>query len=156
VSAITNLVTTTWSWTLASALIACVVVAAAVAVFVDWGPFSSQPAPDVDAKAVPPSNPIRHPPAAPTERLNTLPGDLGEFTGRRAEVGVLLARREKEAAAIGIHAVDGMAGVGKTTLAVHVAHLLAERYPDAQLYVNLRGYLGDQEPMRPEEALEVL
>src|SRR5262249_33421961 len=62
----------------------------------------------------------------------------------------------KEAAAVCIHAVDGMAGVGKTTLAVHAAHLLAERYPDAQLYVNLRGYLGDQEPMRPEEALEVL
>jgi tetratricopeptide (TPR) repeat protein len=49
-----------------------------------------------------------------------------------------------------------MAGVGKTALAVHAAHLLCGRYPDAQLYVNLRGYLSDQAPMRSDEALEVL
>ena len=51
-----------------------------------------------------------------------------------------------------ISAIGGTAGVGKTALAVHWAHQVAERFPDGQLYVNLRGYDPDQ-PMTAAGAL---
>jgi len=52
-----------------------------------------------------------------------------------------------------ISAVSGMAGVGKTTLAVQWAHRIAGRFPDGQLYVNLRGFGPDGTPMDPAEAV---
>ena len=51
-----------------------------------------------------------------------------------------------------ISAIGGAAGVGKTALAVYWAHQVAERFPDGQLYVNLRGY-DPGEPMPPPDAL---
>jgi hypothetical protein len=66
----------------------------------------------------------------------SLPGDLPEFTGREEELqGLLdsiLATADGNARAIAIHAIDGMAGVGKTAFTVHAAHLLTERFPDGQ------------------------
>ena len=50
-------------------------------------------------------------------------------------------------------AIDGMPGIGKTTLAVHLAHEFAAGYPDGQLYVDLRGYDGREPAMSPAEAL---
>ena len=52
-----------------------------------------------------------------------------------------------------ISALSGTAGVGKTALAVHWAHMAAERFPDGQLYVNLRGFYPGGSAMRPTEAL---
>ncbi|MET7456055.1 BTAD domain-containing putative transcriptional regulator [Streptomyces sp. NPDC005574] len=72
-----------------------------------------------------------------------LPHDLAAFTGRRAELEKVLgwvSDDGRPAGTVVISAVGGMAGVGKTALAVHWAHRVAARYPDGQLYVNLRGF----------------
>src|SRR5215469_8141916 len=52
-----------------------------------------------------------------------------------------------------IAAVSGAPGVGKTSLAVHWAHRVADQFPDGQLYVNLRGFDPDGQAMDPAEAL---
>ncbi|WP_432990111.1 BTAD domain-containing putative transcriptional regulator [Dactylosporangium sp. CA-233914] len=67
-----------------------------------------------------------------------LPADLPTFSGRREELAATIAAGEH--ATVVITAVDGMAGVGKTAFAVHWAHRVAGRYPDGQLYVDLRGF----------------
>ncbi|HTI22063.1 MAG TPA: BTAD domain-containing putative transcriptional regulator [Kutzneria sp.] len=81
-----------------------------------------------------------------------LPADHPYFTGRR---GVLDTAEELLAADRGITAllIDGMPGVGKTTLAVHLAHRLAGRYPDGQLHADLRGFDAGDSVMTPSEAL---
>ncbi len=89
-----------------------------------------------------------------------LPADVAAFTGRVAELAALdrlLLRPRGEAAtatvkAAVIAAVSGTAGVGKTALAVRWAHHAAGRFPDGQLYVNLRGYDPDQ-PVLATDAL---
>jgi DNA-binding SARP family transcriptional activator/DNA-binding CsgD family transcriptional regulator len=92
--------------------------------------------------------------AVPVPVLRQLPADTSCFTGRAAELGQLdgalgasLARAPR------IIVLTGTAGVGKTALAVHWAHRLAGRFPDGQLYVNLRGYDAD-DPMPPGAALD--
>jgi DNA-binding SARP family transcriptional activator len=77
----------------------------------------------------------------PEVRPAQLPADLAAFAGRRAEVARVSALLEEPAdRAMLIGAIDGMPGAGKTTLAVHWARLVADRFPDGQLYVNLRGF----------------
>ncbi|MEW1647165.1 BTAD domain-containing putative transcriptional regulator [Streptomyces sp. NPDC091219] len=87
-----------------------------------------------------------------------LPADLPLFTGRRAELGCLSALLPEGdgppgTAVIGV--VDGMAGTGKTALAVHWAHRIAHRFPDGSLYVNLRGYDPHGSPMPPDSVTEM-
>jgi DNA-binding SARP family transcriptional activator len=85
-----------------------------------------------------------------------LPHDLATFTGRRAELDQILAPLSSDARPNGtvvISAIGGMAGIGKTTLAVHWAHRVTDRYPDGQLYVNLRGFDPSGAVMRPDEAV---
>jgi tetratricopeptide (TPR) repeat protein len=82
-----------------------------------------------------------------------LPSDVYGFVGRADE----LARMDRvldsaSRSAVPILALSGTAGVGKTALAVHWAHRVADRYPDGQLYVDLRGY-GPDHPAEPGEAL---
>src|SRR3954447_1687726 len=80
-----------------------------------------------------PNEPERRP-------LCTLPGRLGDFTGRGRELGQLctaLTSGERRAA---VWAVGGMGGVGKTTLAVEAAWRVAPQFPDGVLLVDLRGF----------------
>ncbi len=81
-----------------------------------------------------------------------LPADTADFTGRESEVDEMVdALRTGNASALVISAVSGTGGMGKTTLAVHVAHRLAPDYPDGQLFVNLRG--SGAQPLAPETVL---
>ncbi|MBE1485903.1 ATP-binding protein [Plantactinospora soyae] len=82
-----------------------------------------------------------------------LPADVFAFVGRGEQLARLDAMLAGPApTAVVISAVSGTAGVGKTALAVHWAHRVADRFPDGQLYVNLRGYDPEQ-PMPPTDAL---
>ncbi|WP_345651165.1 AfsR/SARP family transcriptional regulator [Streptomyces tremellae] len=97
-----------------------------------------------------------HPAAGPRVRPAQLPPDLAVFSGRRAELArsrALLPAAGGQPGAVVISAIGGMAGVGKTTLAVHWAHEVADRFPDGQLYVNLRGFHPAGAVMPPGEAL---
>lgn len=88
-----------------------------------------------------------------------LPAAARHFTGRDAEVGVLAGLPGKEGDRGGmvvISAIDGMAGIGKTALAVHVAHQLAGEFPDGQLFIDLHGYTSGYRPRSPGQALETL
>ena len=94
-------------------------------------------------------------PATDRPTPHELPPDVSPFVGRAgplAELGQLLAGAGEASAAVAISAVSGTAGVGKTALAVHWAHRVADRFPDGHLYMDLRGYDPDA-PVPPGEAL---
>ncbi|MFC4494437.1 BTAD domain-containing putative transcriptional regulator [Streptomyces ovatisporus] len=75
-------------------------------------------------------------PAQPAQ----LPATVADFTGRDAFVAELRDQLAlAEGTVMAVSAVAGIGGVGKTTLAVHVAHAAAEHFPDGQLYVDLQG-----------------
>ena len=94
---------------------------------------------------------------SPSARLaNSLPRDIPTFTGRDTELDRLYAPLESTPDAVAIEAIDGMAGVGKTTLATHVAHRLAGRYPDGRLFLDLRGHDPHRKPVEPGDGLEML
>ncbi|AOS63282.1 AfsR/SARP family transcriptional regulator [Actinoalloteichus hymeniacidonis] len=89
-------------------------------------------------------------------RLAQLPAGTPQFTGRRAEqrrIATLLA--DADAGTSPVIVVDGMAGVGKTGLVLRCAHQAADRYPDGQLYLDMRGH-GGGNPVSAQEALERL
>jgi DNA-binding SARP family transcriptional activator/tetratricopeptide (TPR) repeat protein len=78
-------------------------------------------------------------PAAPMQ----LPPRLREFVGRDAELGWLDGLLDDHPPAVTVAVISGTAGVGKTTLAIHWAHRIRDRFPDGQLYANLRGFDPD-------------
>jgi len=85
-----------------------------------------------------------------------LPSGVGHFTGRQVELKLLdelLDSPARSGGAVVVTAMRGMAGVGKTALAVHWARIVADRFPDGQLYVNLRGFDPDGAPVTAEEAI---
>ena len=98
---------------------------------------AAAPAAEVSAEAGAAAAPQRPLPAQ-------LPHRIPDFTGRDAELGrldaLLAAGRDGTGTSVVITAITGTAGVGKTALAVHWAHQVSERFPDGQLYVNLRGF----------------
>ncbi len=86
-----------------------------------------------------------------------LPSAVPEFTGRSAELDALtrLLDRcgEQGPGTVVISAIGGTAGVGKTALALHFAHQVADRFGDGQLYVNLRGFDPSGAPATPAETI---
>ncbi|GLX93085.1 toll/interleukin-1 receptor domain-containing protein [Herbidospora sp. NBRC 101105] len=78
---------------------------------------------------------------APT-LVEALPRDVHGFAGRRRELDTVRALAGRH----GVVTIAGKPGVGKSALAIHLAHLIADRYPDGQLYIDLRG-------MRPDPLL---
>jgi pentatricopeptide repeat protein len=102
----------------------------------------------------------REKPAAEDNRLlvvpRQLPAAVAHFTGRAEELRMLagsLERLGRTDGTVVISAIGGTAGVGKTALAVHWAHQVADRFPDGQLYVNLRAFGPSGPPVTAEEAL---
>jgi DNA-binding SARP family transcriptional activator/tetratricopeptide (TPR) repeat protein len=81
---------------------------------------------------------------------NSLPADTAAFTGREREIDRLVR------AGPGVHAIAGMPGVGKTALAVHVAHRLGDAFPDGQSFVNLHGHTAGRDAADPAEVLATL
>jgi DNA-binding SARP family transcriptional activator/tetratricopeptide (TPR) repeat protein len=93
------------------------------------------------------------PPIPPPAQL---PADIGDFTGRETPVAQLCALligadATSGPGAVRIAVVNGAAGLGKTTLAVHAAHQVRTHFPDGQLYVDLLGASG--QPADPGEVL---
>jgi len=86
----------------------------------------------------------------------TLPRDTSNFVGRYEELETVLRTAVIDEATSSILAIDGMAGVGKTALAIHAAHRLAPLFPDGQLFVSLHGYAIGQRAVEPADALSVL
>lgn len=88
-----------------------------------------------------------------------LPRDIASFTGRHAELAQLFGATGAligHGAVVGIHAIDGMAGVGKTTLAVHAAHRLVGAFRDGQFFLPLHAHTRGQRPVEPTDALASL
>ncbi len=99
------------------------------------------------------------PGAAAAAASRTLPRDTASFTGRERELARLLEELTPRAAdgrVAGIHAIDGMAGIGKTTFAVHAAHRLAPSFPDGQFFLPLHAHTPGQRPVGPADALASL
>jgi tetratricopeptide (TPR) repeat protein len=106
-------------------------------------------------------------------RLKTVPRQLPAggslFAGRRAEISALMSHayhavaapspedgshgQQAAVSAAVIVAIGGTAGVGKTALALHFAHLASGQFPDGQLYLNLRGFDPSAEPVHPDAAV---
>ncbi|WP_410618327.1 AfsR/SARP family transcriptional regulator [Amycolatopsis sp. cmx-8-4] len=87
-----------------------------------------------------------------------LPADPRTFAGRESDLKALHALLPEALdadASTPIASVEGMGGIGKTTLAVHFAHEIADRFPGGQIHLNLRGY-GPGEPVEPAAALEAM
>lgn len=87
--------------------------------------------------------------------LRTLPRDTTPFIGRKPELRRLLAAA-KSGTRVKVCAITGMAGAGKTSLAIHVGHRLGRRYPDGQFYLNLRGHSSEHPRVTSHEALATL
>jgi DNA-binding SARP family transcriptional activator len=95
-----------------------------------------------------------HRPAEARRSPSQLPADIADFTGRGAETAVLAGVLDPGGGrpdAVPVAVVSGPPGAGKTTIAVHVSHAVAGRYPGGQLYLDLAG--SSQRPREPGQVL---
>ncbi|WP_329538464.1 tetratricopeptide repeat protein (plasmid) [Streptomyces sp. NBC_01450] len=118
-------------------------------------PSAPEPAPPLPSLALPAAVAAPEPasPSLPAVVAH-LPPDLGVFAGRTAELDSVMQLSPQ--GTVVISAVAGMAGAGKTAFAVHWAWKVADRFPDGQLYLNLRGFDPADAPVAPDYALRSL
>ncbi|MEV6827064.1 tetratricopeptide repeat protein [Amycolatopsis sp. NPDC051102] len=93
--------------------------------------------------------------ASPRSVPRQLPGTVRHFVGRRRQLAALTTYLDEAVASpepVAISTVEGMAGIGKSALAIHWARQHTDRFPDGQLYANLRGF-SPAAAMQPGEAL---
>ncbi|GAA3434291.1 AfsR/SARP family transcriptional regulator [Kutzneria kofuensis] len=109
---------------------------------------------DPELAAPQPARPAAEPVSGPVPAQ--LPHDVPGFTGRAAEIAELDRFLDETSNSVLISAIDGAGGIGKTALAVHYAHRITDRFPDGQLYVNLRGFDPKLPPLMPVDALGYL
>ncbi|WP_409182830.1 tetratricopeptide repeat protein [Amycolatopsis sp. VS8301801F10] len=130
-----------------------------------WASLPGDPFGEPPSVVPPPADPPVPAPRRERESANgrlakrTLPRDAPAFTGRTAELKKVLkeiADTVHTGRMVAIHAIDGMAGVGKTALAVHAGHLLADRFPDGQLFLRLHGHTPGERPVEAADALASL
>ncbi|QNP75304.1 tetratricopeptide repeat protein [Streptomyces roseirectus] len=134
VGAVTNVVTSTWSWWLFGALVVLISAASAVAVLVPGNGFAGR----------------RSPPC-------TLPPGAAVFAGRERELRALLGvRPSRRGTRPFVCVITGRSGSGKTELAVQAAHRLAGRYPAGQLFVGYRSHADAAGRLAPLDALAAL
>src|SRR5262249_43478875 len=93
---------------------------------------------------------------SPRTNIPTFTGRDSELRALRRAVDDALDGRPGTIRAIMIHALNGMAGVGKTVFSVHAAHHLADRFPDGNLFVELHGHTPGRMPVPAREALHSL
>jgi tetratricopeptide (TPR) repeat protein/transcriptional regulator with XRE-family HTH domain len=86
----------------------------------------------------------------------TLPRDIASFTGRQHELAELAEAAAGTGGVVSIHAIGGMAGIGKTAFAVHAAHRLAGRFPAGQVFLPLHAHTPGHQPVDPADALASL
>ncbi|MFJ6215751.1 BTAD domain-containing putative transcriptional regulator [Streptomyces sp. NPDC092296] len=112
-------------------------------------------APTAPSTAAAPATTAAGAPAA-TSVPAQLPAPVAAFTGRRQELAALdlLLHQRPARPPLTIAAISGVSGVGKSTLAVHWAHHVAERFPDGQLFVDLCGFDERHEPLSPASVLD--
>ncbi|PWV67920.1 AfsR/SARP family transcriptional regulator [Nocardia neocaledoniensis] len=79
-----------------------------------------------------------------TQRVAQLPADVVDFTGRGDVVDLLAERLTAGGTGVPVCTIGGMGGIGKSALAVHVAHRVRDRFPDGQLHVDLHGFAADR------------
>jgi DNA-binding SARP family transcriptional activator/TolA-binding protein len=108
------------------------------------------PAVGDDQRPVPAPPAVLAPPALPAQ----LPPDAAEFTGRTRELDLLGDLAERDEGSLPVAVISGMAGVGKTGLAVHWSHLASRRFPDGQLFADLRGYDPCHQPVPASTVLD--
>jgi len=100
--------------------------------------------------------PLASAPLPAAAGMRSLPRDVASFTGRRHELEQLAKSAITAGGVVNIHTIGGMAGVGKTAFAVHVAHRLADRFPGGQVFLPLHGHTPGQQPVDPADALASL
>ncbi|WTW74945.1 tetratricopeptide repeat protein [Streptomyces sp. NBC_00009] len=103
-----------------------------------------------------PSQHSSEPTAADLGTSCPLPSDIRDFTGRESEMADISEEIEGADGFPIVQAVYGMGGIGKTTLAVRLAHRYKARYPDGQYFIDLQAHTVGVDPLTPEQTLRTL
>jgi tetratricopeptide (TPR) repeat protein len=126
---------------------------------IGWGATETRSQQPVAAAGQTPDGPPRTDRDVAPPPPRQLPAAHRQFTARATEISTLARLLDEHETGSGsgggplITVIDGTAGIGKTTLAVHWAHQVAGRFPDGQLYADLRGFAPDRQGLAPTDVL---